>query len=320
MAVPRVFVSSTFYDLKQVRDNIGDFIRNLGYEPVMHEMSGVTYTQNVPLQNDCYHELVSCDIIVCIIGNHFGSQSIDNDCSITMNEINNAIRSKKKVYIFISKDVFIENRTYEKNKDAVNFKSAYTDNIKIHEFISDLKNTNRFNVIEAFETTDDIIYTLKLQFAGLFQNLLIKDSSATNEKTAYDLQQSVDQMKEIISDFESQKEDFFAKFDSSIIINNRIAYKIKTLIGMRKSAFFAADIDALDEFMNVVGFESVKVEDCIKDVRKYEKDSNDKIVSIILKKSLLNDDKTFIKSVSQIDLDDLVIYNERIKEDDNFPF
>ena len=28
MAVPRVFISSTFYDLKQVRFNIGDFIKN----------------------------------------------------------------------------------------------------------------------------------------------------------------------------------------------------------------------------------------------------------------------------------------------------
>ena len=94
MAVPRVFVSSTYYDLKQVRYNIGDFIKNLGYEPVMHERSGVAYTQTAPLENDCYHELASCDIIVCIIGNHFGSQSVDNELSITMKEIQTAIKSK----------------------------------------------------------------------------------------------------------------------------------------------------------------------------------------------------------------------------------
>ena len=95
MAVPRVFISSTYYDLKQVRYNIGDFIKSLGYEPVMHERAGVAYTQNTPLENDCYHELASCDIVVCIIGNHFGSQSLDNDLSITMNEIQTAIKSKK---------------------------------------------------------------------------------------------------------------------------------------------------------------------------------------------------------------------------------
>ena len=49
MAVPRVFISSTYYDLKQVRNNIGAFIKGLGYETVMHEKSEVAYSQNVPL-------------------------------------------------------------------------------------------------------------------------------------------------------------------------------------------------------------------------------------------------------------------------------
>lgn len=52
MAVPRVFLSSTFFDLKQVRNNIGDFIKGLGYEPVMHEKSSVAYTYTTPLEND----------------------------------------------------------------------------------------------------------------------------------------------------------------------------------------------------------------------------------------------------------------------------
>ena len=37
MAVPRVFVSSTCYDLKYIRENLKYFIRSLGYEPVLSE-------------------------------------------------------------------------------------------------------------------------------------------------------------------------------------------------------------------------------------------------------------------------------------------
>lgn len=37
MAVPRVFVSSTWYDLKYIRENLKYFIRGLGYEPVLAE-------------------------------------------------------------------------------------------------------------------------------------------------------------------------------------------------------------------------------------------------------------------------------------------
>ena len=296
MAVPRVFVSSTYYDLKQVRYNIGDYIKSLGYEPVMHERAGVAYTQTAPLENDCYHELASCDIIVCIIGNHFGSQSTDNDLSITMREIQTAIKSKKKVYIFIAKDVFIENRTYEKNKESGTFKSAYTDDIRIHEFIFELKNNTKNNVIESFDTTDDIIATLKLQFAGLFQNLLAKDASATDAKTAYDLQESADMMKSIIQDFDSLKTDFFSKFDSTLLYTNRTVFTIKQHLGMEKSAFFAHNIYALDEFMGVLGFLSVDVDDPFEDERKYIRDFEGKMSTIVIKSFLVNSDKSFINS------------------------
>lgn len=40
MARPRVFISSTFYDLKQIRADLDNFIRSLGYDVVRNE--GVT--------------------------------------------------------------------------------------------------------------------------------------------------------------------------------------------------------------------------------------------------------------------------------------
>lgn len=320
MAAPRVFISSTFYDLRQVRNNIGDFIKSLGYEPVMHERSGVAYSQIAPLENDCYHELASCDIVVCIIGNHFGSQSLDNDLSITMNEIQNAIKNKKKVYIFIANDVYTEHRTYLLNKDTGTFKSAYTDDIRIHEFIAELNKTVKNHVIMSFETTDQIISALKSQFAGLLQNLLQREASMTDAKTAYDLQESADQMKEIMKDFELQKNEFFEKFESSVFFNNRVLYTIKTLLGMDKSAFFAANLEALDEFMQIVGFQSVEIDDLFEDERKYVKNDFEKVTTIILKQTLVNKDKTFSKSFNKKELDEGIIFNVEIKGDDDLPF
>ena len=116
-----------------------------------------------------------------------------------MNEIQNAIKNKKKVYIFIANDVYTEHRTYLLNKDTGTFKSAYTDDIRIHEFIAELNQTVKNHMIVSFETTDQIIDTLKAQFAGLLQNLLQREASMTDAKTAYDLQESADRMKDIIN-------------------------------------------------------------------------------------------------------------------------
>lgn len=325
MAVPRVFISSTYYDLKQARNNIGDFVKGLGYEPVMHERSGVAYTQTEPLEIDCYHELASCDIVVCIIGNHFGSKSSVNDFSITMNEINTAIKNKKKVYIFIANDVFIENRTYEQNKDTGTFKSAYTDDIKIHEYISELKNNNKIHVIESFETTEQIIRTLKLQFAGLFQNLLAREASMTEAKTAYDLQETADGIKNLVEQFDKQKEEFFAHFDSTIIANNLTLTTLKKYLGFEKAAFYASDYDALNEILTIAGFneELGEEEDELYRYTKVEHHQRSKTIKIIsLKNDLFDDELNLLKLRKKADVDANLIYTEVEEDtsDDDLPF
>lgn len=321
MSVPRVFISSTYYDLKQVRFNIGDFIKNLGYEPVMHERSGVAYTQNEPLEQDCYHELVSCDIVVCIIGNHFGSQSMDNEFSITMNEIQTAIKNRKKVYIFIAKDVYIENRTYEHNKDNENFKSAYTDNPKIHEFISELKQNNRV-LISSFETTDEIISILKLQFAGLFQNLLAREASRSESAVIADLSETASEVKDSVHTLREEQEAFFKKFESTVFGRNYTLRALEEFLGIDKSSIFARNIDALDELMMAFGYESVPVDNKKEDRRKYTKGKyyyEDTYV-IIFKKALFNNDGSF-KDIRQSSIiKENLIYNIIPAEDAQLPF
>ena len=62
MAKPRVFLSSTFYDLKQVRADIDMFIENLGYEPVRNEEGDIPYGKDDALEEYCYKEIKNIDI------------------------------------------------------------------------------------------------------------------------------------------------------------------------------------------------------------------------------------------------------------------
>lgn len=254
MAAPRVFISSTYYDLKHVRNDLEDFIKNLGYVPVMHDKGGVAYTQTDTVEDSCYHELTNCDIVICIIGNHFGTQSSNGDFSITMKELQTAIKNKKKIYIFIAKDVDIENRTYMQNKESGTFKPAYADDIKIHKFIEELRGTVKNNPIEQFENTADIINSLKNQFAGLFQNLLVREASLTEAKTAYDLQETTESFKELVSNFQQESERMLKSLEGTLLTTNNTIWYIRSLIGMETSAFIAKNHDQLEEFFRVLGF------------------------------------------------------------------
>ncbi len=41
---PRIFISSTFYDLKYIREDIANFVRSYGYEPILFEDGDIGYT------------------------------------------------------------------------------------------------------------------------------------------------------------------------------------------------------------------------------------------------------------------------------------
>lgn len=257
MAIPRVFISSTYYDLRYVRDEIGEFIKSLGYEAVMHDKGGVTYSQSQPIEQSCYDELATCDIVVCIIGNKYGTQSSGSDYSITMEELLNAVKQKKKIYIFISSDVYIENNIYTENKASGVFVPRYADNIKIHEFISQIKENIRNNPIQPFNSAFDIIDVLKKQFAGLFQHLLTQEASMTESKTLYDLQTISQKINDLLVSFSEGENDFFQKFNGTYFANNRTLFFLKQKLGMDKSGFFTDSQEGLDEFLKLFGFNQI---------------------------------------------------------------
>ena len=253
MATPRVFVSSTYYDLQHVRNDIQTFLLGLGYEAVMHDKGNIPYTQDVSLEEACYNELEACDIVVCIIGSKFGTKSGSGDYSITMSELKKAIKSRKKIYIYIQKDVYGENFTYLANKEK-DFVPYHADNIKIHEFISELKNTVKNHPIVSFETVLDITNNLKQQLAGLFQHLLSQDAIVTESKTYEDLQNTANTIRELVSDFILEKDVFFNKFDSSILAINQTIRKIQSFLCVEKYNIYAPDKIALKQYLSDIGF------------------------------------------------------------------
>jgi hypothetical protein len=55
MAKPRVFISSTYYDLKHLRSSIENFIDQLGYEAVLSEKDNIAFVPDLPLDHYTVH-------------------------------------------------------------------------------------------------------------------------------------------------------------------------------------------------------------------------------------------------------------------------
>lgn len=180
MAKPRVFLSSTYYDLKHVRERIERFLANFGMEPVLFENDNVTFEFNKPLDLSCYNEVKTCQMMVLIVGGRYGSaasgEQVSQDkkelyeqyVSITRKEHETATMAGIPSFVFIDKNVYAEYQTYKKNKkifeDKIVFNFAHVDDINIFKFISILEPTT---AIKTFDHVEEIENYMENQISGM---------------------------------------------------------------------------------------------------------------------------------------------------------
>lgn len=164
-----IFISSTCYDLSQVRQDLRDFISGLGYNPMMSEQNDFPIDPQLDNWENCINAVKKyADIFVLIIGNRYGAVG-ETGKSITNTEYLTAVQKGIPIYTFSLKQMTTLLPMWECNPDA-DYSHA-VDNPKIFEFLADVrKKSGRWNF--EFENAQDIKDTLRKQLSILFQNSL----------------------------------------------------------------------------------------------------------------------------------------------------
>lgn len=187
MAKPRVFVSSTYYDLKHIRASLDIFVDSLGYEPVLSEKGDIAYTHDRALDESCYREAENADVFVLIVGGRYGSEASGADKklgrtfferydSITKKEYESAANRDIPIYILIEKGVNSEYQTFLRNKDKTDISYAHVESVNVFHLIEEILLKPRNNPIQTFEKFEEIETWLREQWAGLFRELLRRQS------------------------------------------------------------------------------------------------------------------------------------------------
>ncbi len=175
MSCPRVFVSSTYYDLKHVREIIKDYILDLGYEPVLSEFSDVFYQPGDTVQNSCLVEISKCDIFVLIVGKRYGSLFPGEDhLSITHKEYIEAQNVSIPIYAFIDIDVLHDYEFYIKNGRNEKCKFRCVTDVEIFGLIDEIRKAAKDNSLIPYSSIYEILQHLKKQWASLFKDFLQK--------------------------------------------------------------------------------------------------------------------------------------------------
>ena len=164
-----IFVSSTCYDLSQIRTDISEFVKNSGHNPILSEFENFPISPELNTIENCIKIVKeNADILILIVGNRYGN-IIQNGKSITNNEFLVAKQKGIPIFCFIDKSTLNALNFWKNNKEG-NF-SNIVDNVQIFEFIEDIRNNSKIWTFP-FEKAQDIISTLKIQLSYLFKNSL----------------------------------------------------------------------------------------------------------------------------------------------------
>lgn len=211
MAQPRVFISSTCYDLQEIRFQLRSFIDDFGFLPVMSEFGDIFYDYQKHTHESCKDEIEKSQLFLLIIGNNYGSIYYKKNeisrvpDSVTLQEYRKAIEVDIYKHIFVNKFVDYDYKNYQKALSrflANKIEKKDLDDSKIDDEITSLKNdfnskypfpqdsyryifnfldiiyslkTN--NAIITYESFEDIKDSLRKQWAGFMYDAITKSKT-----------------------------------------------------------------------------------------------------------------------------------------------
>ena len=209
MSKLNIFISSTCYDLSQVRADLFETIESLGHNPVLSEFPNFPIDPSKNTIENCIKNIKeSADIFVLIIGNRYGYQ-LASGKSITNLEYFAARNKGIPIYVFISKQIINLLPVYIKNKD-----SDYTsivDNVQIFEFANEVRSISGLWNFD-FEKFQDIRNILKVQLSYLFkESLKLRDKLYGNPEFEFHSKLSGRALQIILNKDELYDYEFFAQ-------------------------------------------------------------------------------------------------------------
>lgn len=324
MAKPRIFVSSTYYDLKYVRAEIETFIRQMGYDPVLNERGQIPYSKNEKLEQSCYREINQCDILVSIIGGRYGSPSVKDPHSVSQIELKTAIDLEKSLYIFVDKSVYSEYQTYRKNKDKSDIDYHYVDNVEVFKFLDYVTSLPRNNPIFEFSHSSEITTLLKEQWSGLFQRLLSEQQSKQQSDLAGELRSSLKTLGQLVNYLTDERKQGDQAIRDILTTNHPAFDELRRLLGVRYRIFFSSRKE-LGYLLEANGFTPVLRRHWNnQNVIEYVADDSPTERKILFVDSSIFDDDGKIKTITPADWDpDFITMGFQIETsnlDDEIPF
>lgn len=182
----KIFLSSTAYDLLDIRAKVIEILSKQGHEVIFHESPTFPAKVDLHSHDQCVLAIEDCDMVVCVLDKRYGGeyrgellkdnkpvkfsilgrdakgeklkQEIEipiHKMSITWCELNQAYSLNKNVITFSRQRTLDEKETRRHNQYLKTFRPAYAERNELFDFIDWITKQSRNNWIVPFNTVVD---------------------------------------------------------------------------------------------------------------------------------------------------------------------
>lgn len=184
----KIFVSSTCFDLIDIRAELKQFLFDLGFVPVLsdHLDSGFETGINESSIETCLTNLRASDIVIIILSQRYGSTLEKfgyGKISATHLEYNTAIEEQKKIFFFVRDMLVSEAILFEKNGKVAGhwIKEKDSSLFSFYEEHKKLAEKNKNNWISIFSNSLDIKKKLNIELKTEISTIRFKRLSESNQ-------------------------------------------------------------------------------------------------------------------------------------------
>jgi hypothetical protein len=153
-----VFLSSTCYDLADLRAEVEKFLTAKGHAILLSDRANFPISPGSHRHDVCLENVSKCDLFVVVLDRRYGAPYYkDLSISITWAELREALRTKKHIVAFVRQDIFNERLSFKHNKKLGNsFDPVFVDNLKTFDLIDEVQLASEGIWLQPFDNSVQI--------------------------------------------------------------------------------------------------------------------------------------------------------------------
>lgn len=167
MSKIKAFISSTCFDLSQIRRDLRGYLEHVGFDVFTSESGDFPVDPFKNNVDNCLENISNADLFIILIGCRYGSTD-SNGVSITNKEFLLAKSIGLPVYAFIDSSIITMIPIWKANKET---KFPHVDNSAVIKFADEVR-SDQWSWVHQYTSAESVIAILKEQIPVLFEKSL----------------------------------------------------------------------------------------------------------------------------------------------------